>query len=461
MVAALNCAGYVDRSRAPPGRTERNSTSGILWGGEESLTAPSPSLRSPRGPLAQRNFLMLFGARAVSSLGDGISLVALTFAMLDLAGPGGLALVLLAREIPTVAMLLIGGVWADRMSRRKLMIGANLAMFAAQAASGALVLADSAAVWNIALLQVVYGLGNALFLPASLSVVPQTVTSEHLQKANALLSLSRNSLGVIGPMAGALLVATVGEGWGMAADAGTFLLASLAFTLMRITEPEREESESVLKELQGGWKEFTSRTWVWTIVSSFGLFQLAVFPVFMVLGARIAKEDLGGAGAWGGLLAATSAGAILGALVATKLKPKLPLVFGQFLILPVGLFFALFAVGAPLLVLQAVAVFAWACSELGDTLWYTALHENVPEEALGRISSFDFFGSQLFKPIGFALVGPVGAAVGANTVMLGSAGLLVLVTVAILFVPGVWQIRSAEAATEAEATPEAAAVDSK
>ncbi|MFD8754909.1 MFS transporter [Kitasatospora sp. NPDC059577] len=413
-----------------------------LSGGEESLPAPSIPPRRPRGPLTERNFLMLFSARAISSLGDGISLVALTFAMLDLAGPKGLAMVLLAREIPTIALLLLGGVWADRLSRRKLMIAANVAMFGAQAASGALVLSDSAAVWKIALLQVVYGLGNALFLPASLSVVPQSVSPEHLQKANALLALSRNGLGVIGPMAGALLVATVGAGWGMAADAGTFLLASIAFCFMRIADPKREKAESVLNELKGGWKEFTSRTWVWTIVSSFGLFQLAVFPVFMVLGARIAKEDLGGAGAWGGLLAATSIGAILGALVATRVKPKLPLVFGQFLILPVGLFFVLFAVGAPLLVLQGVAVFAWACSELGDTLWYTALHENVPEEALGRISSFDFFGSQVFKPVGFALVGPIGAAIGSNTVMLGSAGLLVVVTVGILFVPGVWQVRS-------------------
>ncbi|MGW0574822.1 MFS transporter [Streptomyces sp. NPDC002920] len=409
------------------------------------LAAPSIALRPSRGPLAEGNFLMLFGARAVSSLGDGISLVALAFAMLDLAGASGLSLALLAREIPTVAMLLIGGVWADRTSRRRLLIVSNIAMCGAQAVSGLLFLADSASVWSIALIQVAYGLGNALFLPASLSVVPQSVSSENLQKANALLALSRNGLGMIGPMAGALLVATVGPGWGMAIDAGTFLIASLAFALMRITEPRRESSESVLKELRAGWREFTAQTWVWSIVSSFGLFQLAVFPVFLVLGAGLAKDELGGASAWGGLLAATSAGALLGALLATRIRPRLPLVFGQFLILPVGLFFVLFAAGAPLLVLQGLALIAWACSELGDTLWYTALHEHVPEEALGRISSYDFFGSQVLKPIGFALVGPLGVALGASTVMYGSAGVLVLATVAILFVPSVWQIRSVSA----------------
>lgn len=399
---------------------------------------------------------MLFSARAVSALGDGISLVALTFAILSTGTASDLALVLLAREIPTVTVLLLGGVWADRLPRRLLLIGANLIMFVAQAGTAGLILGGSASIGVLMGLQAVYGLGNALFLPASMSVVPQSVSPGRLQQANALLALSRNSFGIVGPMVGALLVATVGPGWGLAADATTFLLAAIAVTLMRIAEPERTPGGTVFEDLRGGWREFTARTWVWMIVSSFGIYQLAVFPAFMVLGSLIAKNDLGGAGAWGTILAASSAGSVLGALAATRIKARRPLVLGQFLILPVVVLFVMFGLGAPLVVLVVAAVLAWACSEIGDTLWYTALQQHVPEEALGRISSFDYFGSQVFKPIGYAIVGPVAVALGAHTVMFGSATLLLFVTVAILLVPSVWQIRQVEPARQLDPEPEPA-----
>jgi predicted MFS family arabinose efflux permease len=390
------------------------------------------------GALAERNFRLLFLARAVSSLGDRITLVALAFAVLEFGDATDLGLVIAAREVPTVLLLLVGGVWADRLPRRRLLIASDLLRFGSQAATAALVLGGSASLASLAALQVAYGVGSAFFLPASTSVVPQTVSPGRLQQANALLAVSRNSVGITGAAIGAFLVVVVGPGWALAVDAATFLLAALFIVRLRIEEPARQARQRLMEDLKGGWVEFSSRTWVWVVVCSFGVFQLAAFPTLMVLGPVVAKDDLGGAGAWAAILAAGSAGALIGSFAAMRVRSRHPLALSQILIVPFGIQFVLLAVAAPVWAIASAAFIAWAGSEIGDTLWFTTLQRHVPEEALGRISSFDYMGSQTLNPIGFAIVGPVAAAVGVGAVIFGAAAVLTVMAGVVLLVPSVW-----------------------
>jgi MFS family permease len=165
-------------------------------------------LREPR-------FRLLFGSRSVNSLGSGMADVALAFAILDLAGPTDLGWVILAREVPIVVLLLLGGVWADRLPRHLVLVVSDVVRGAAQATVALLLLllTHGASVLAIALLQIVYGGATAFGRPAYFGLVPQLVSPGRLQQANAILGLSFSVSSIVGPALGAVIVAASNSGW--------------------------------------------------------------------------------------------------------------------------------------------------------------------------------------------------------------------------------------------------------
>jgi MFS family permease len=216
------------------------------------------------GPLEERQFRLLFIARGFSMFGDGLVPVALAFAVLSIErSASALGLVLAAGTVPRVLLLLVAGVWADRIPRDQVMVGADLLRFGSQGIAAVLLIGGHAQVWQLALLTLVHGVGAAFFLPASTGLIPQTVSPGRLQQANGLLSLTSSGFSILGPVIAGVLVATFGAGWALAADAATFL-ASAAFLLqLRVTSSVERIPASFLHELRAGWHEFTSRTWLW------------------------------------------------------------------------------------------------------------------------------------------------------------------------------------------------------
>lgn len=377
-------------------------------------------MRGLRAPDALRdaNVARYVVAAAVSSLGSGMAQVALAFAVLDLGGPTDLGLVLVAREIPLVVLVLLGGVWADRVSRRAIMVGADAVRSSAQAVTALLLFTGTADVWSLALLQMAFGGVEAFSRPAYTGLVQQLVRPEALQQANALLGLARSTTRIAGPALGAVLVAAASPAWALAVDAATFALSGLLVLSLRIARTARTAAGSVLGDLRDGWREFTSRTWVWTIVVYFGLFQLSLFPALLVLGPFVAKEELGGAGAWGTILACQGVGAVLGGLLALRVSFARPLVASTLLCTPTPVLLLLFAVPAPVIVLAAVGCVSAIGLTLGDTVWFSTFQRHIPEHAVSRISSFDWFGSVALNPIGYVLVGPLSEAIGVSTTLL-------------------------------------------
>jgi MFS family permease len=149
---------------------------------------------SRAGPLHEREFRLLFAGQLVSRLGSAIAPVALAFVVLDLTGSASdLGIVLAARQIPTIVFLLVGGVWADRLPRHRVMVASNLVSGASQAVAGALLLSGGAQLWHLAALAAVNGASSAFFFPASQGIVPQTVPDSLLQQANATLRLAVNA----------------------------------------------------------------------------------------------------------------------------------------------------------------------------------------------------------------------------------------------------------------------------
>jgi hypothetical protein len=382
--------------------------------------------------LRERQFRLLFTGQIVSLFGDAVTGVALAFAVLDLTGSAtDLGYVFAAKTIPLVGFLLIGGVFADRLPRRAVMLAADVVRFGAQGGVALLVLTHTAHIWEIVVLQAVSGTATAFFNPASTGLTPLTVSPERLQQANALRGLSMASTGIIGSAVSGALVAGVGAGWALAIDAATFAVSAYFLAQLQLPQHVKLAAQSFLADLRDGWREFASRTWVWVIVlaASFGNMMTSVF---VVLGALVAKESLGGAGAWATILAALGVGSLVGGFVSLRVRMRHPLFFGSSLLGFLALPTALLALRAPVLVIAAGALLAGGGNMIFNALWETALQQHVPAAALSRVSAYDWFGSLAFQPIGLVIAGPAALAFGVSTTLwIATVGILAMALLAV------------------------------
>jgi MFS family permease len=400
--------------------------------------------------LRERQFRLLFTGQVVSLLGDSITAVALAFAVLDLTGsPTDLGYVLAGKTIPLVGFLLVGGVFADRLPRRAVMLTADAVRCVSQATVALLILTHNAQVWELVVLQAVAGTATAFFNPASTGLTPMTVSPEHLQQANALRGLALASTGIAGAVLSGALVAAFGPGWALAIDAATFAVSAAFLARLRLPAQATLPPQSFLRDLHDGWHEFSSRTWVWVIVIGASIGN-ACSSIFVVLGATISRESLGGPTAWAAILACLGLGSVAGGVVALRVHAVHPLRLGCTLVCLLALPFALLAAGAPVAVIAAGALLAGVGNMVFNTLWETTLQQHVPAEALSRVSAYDWFGSLAFQPLGLVVAGPAAAAIGASETLWIAATAVLTTGVAALSVPSVRNLRAA--------SPEAAAV---
>jgi MFS family permease len=416
-----------------------------------SRTNVTLGLKDLVAAFGEPRFRLLFAGRAVSDFGDKLVPVALAFAVLALdRSPSALGLVFAARMIPMVVLVLVGGVWADRLPRHLVMIVADVVRAVTQALVAGLLVSGRAEVWHLLVLMAVYGAAQAFFDPASTGLVPQTVSRALLQRANGLLQLSRSTANVVGPAIAGILVATVGPGWAFAADSVTFVVSAVFLAFLRIERESREARTRFVADLVEGWREFSSRTWVWASVAYFAFFHLFVLAPFWVLTPIVADDELGGAGAYATILSAMGVGAIVGGVLALRVEPARPLATAfAVILLEVPLYLAL-AAAAPVLLIAAFAFVGSVALNLASTLWLTVLQSNVPERALSRVSSYDWLGSLVFLPAGYMLAGPVAESVGIAETLVFAAVWSTASTLAILSLDAVRGVRRKRTSTALE-----------
>jgi MFS family permease len=384
-------------------------------------------------PLRERNFAWYFTSRLSNTLGSMMAGIALTFAVLDLTdSASALGQVLAARTIPMVIFLLFGGVVADRFPRTLVLQLSNVSSALTQGLVAWLVISGRAELWMIVVLEVANGTVSAISFPAMASMVPQLVRREHLQPANALLSLSRGGLTVVGPSLGALIVVTVGSGWALAFDAFTWLLATAFLMPVRIPpRPPVEDSTNTWRELREGWSLFIGTTWLWVVVLAFGVLNAIHTGAWYTLGPALAEDTIGKQG-WGFVLSAESVGLIAMTLILLRLNIKRPLLTGM---LGCSLMSVpLVALGvAPHLVLLVVLTFvAGAGIELFSMGWNLAMQENIEDRMLSRAYSYDALGSFVAMPVGQLLYGSLGDALGYRDVLLWSGVLYAVIALSTL-----------------------------
>jgi predicted MFS family arabinose efflux permease len=372
--------------------------------------------------LREREFRLLFTGQLISLLGDSFTSIALAFAVLSIGSASDLGYVFAAKSIPLVTFLLVGGVFADRLSRRAVMLTADVVRLGTQGGTAALFLTHSAHVWQVALLQAVSGTATAFFNPASTGLTPMTVSAERLQQANALRGLSMSSTGLVGLALGGAVVTLAGPGWALAVDAASYGVSAYFLAQLHLPAHIPLPPQSFLRDLHDGWREFVARSWVWLIVMA-AAFGNMFTSFFGVLGAVISKEDLGGALAWTVILAGLSLGSIAGGFISLRVHVRRPLLFGSALTAFLAVPDAFLAIRASAYLIAAGAFLAGVGNMVFNSLWETTLQRHIAPAALSRVSAYDWFGSLAFQPLGLAIAGPLAAGIGtSDTLWLAAAG---------------------------------------
>ena len=367
--------------------------------------------------------------------------VALSFAIL---GRGGsttdVGLVLSADVFPLALFLLVAGVIADRLNRRAMMLGSDLLRCGAQAGLAYWLLTGRPPLWGFLVLEFTVGIGTAFFTPAMTGLIPQVTTPDTLHQANALNGAAQWGGTLVGPAIAGVLVATVGSGWAVAADAISYAIGAACLAGLRVGwvgATEGEPDESLVRQLLAGWHAFRSRTWLWTIVAQFCTLGLLVFPPFFVLGAVVAKQSLGGAVSWGIVLACQGGGATIAAVLMLRIQPRRPMLVGEVAMLGWSLILIVLALRAPTPVVAVAGFVSGIGFGVFGPLWDTTMQRQLPPELLSRASAYDWFGSMVLLPIGFAIEGWVASLLGITGTLWLGAGWLVLTVAVVLAFPSV------------------------
>ncbi|MFE3602240.1 MFS transporter [Streptomyces sp. NPDC059096] len=384
--------------------------------------------------LRHRNFRNLVFGRTMTHCANSMAPIALAFAVLDLTGSAvDVGIVVGSRSIANVLLVLFGGILADRVPRALILQGSSLSAAAVQAAVAVVLLTEAASLGVLILLSVVNGAVAAVSMPASASLVPQTVPAGELRAANALSRMGVNTGMIVGASVGGMITAVFSPGWGMAANAVVFAGAALAYHGVRVprTKSAPDEPSQPLRELREGWKEFTARTWVWVVVLQFFVVNAVTAGGIQVLGPTIANSTYGRT-AWGLVLATQMAGALIGGFVVGRSRSRHALRIGVAVVALDALPLIALAEAAPLALLVVAMFLNGLALEQFGVAWDVSLQENVPPDRLARVYSYDMLGSILALPVGEMTAGTLSERFGSRATLLGGVCLVLSATLAAL-----------------------------
>ena len=395
-----------------------------------------------RKALNNRDFRLLFSGQAVSAIGDQIFPVAVTVQVLDHGGSvGDLGLVLAARSASLVLFALLGGVWADRLPRVKVLIGADLTRLVAVLAL-AIVMTGTTSLAVLAGLVFFVGAGEAFFRPAYGALIPAVLPVNQLAAGNALSGSTFHFASIIGPGLAGILVVGIGPRGAMLVDAATFAI-SLGL-LTQIAEPRRQlrARQRMHTEIGEGIAAVRQRPWIAAVLLMAMAQLLLIVPATSVLLPQLVRDSGSPTASYGYVLAFGATGGLLGAVVAGHARPKNRGLVGL--------------VGLVLLAAQPIALLAdlsgvglalsWFVASLGFgpflVYWETALQEDVPPALLARVISVDWMCSFALMPLGLATIGPTLDTFGRTTVLVVAIVASIVPPLLCLPVPGMLEFRS-------------------
>lgn len=406
-----------------------------------ALLDREPSLAVP-SKLWTRDFALYFGARAVSLLGDAMMPVATALAVGAIYGVSGVGYVLAVWTAPFVIFVLLGGVFADRLGARTLMVGADVVRIFTQTVVAVAFFTGTPPLWLLLSASFLSGTAAAMFQPGVNGMVP--LVARDPQRANGTLKIADAATQLGGPVVAGLLMALTGAGAVYAVDAGTFLISGLCLAFIRLAPAASAgRRSSVLLDLRRGWTEFRSRSWMWSVILIWVFFGLLVFGPYIPLGSRLIGDRLGEA-AYGWVMAGLGAGTVLGGLIAIRFRPSRPLGAGGVAIFGFAFIPLSVALELPLPLMMAghlLGGMAWA---FWSVMWSTSVQTQVAPDVLNRVTAYEVAGSVAGVAVGQALVGPVSEIVDPRDLLFVSTGVSFAVCAALLLTSPVRRLRRAQ-----------------
>jgi MFS family permease len=407
---------------------------------QPSARARRPILRQTFAALKHRNYRLWFSGQLVSLFGTWMQITAQGYLVFQLTqSPAYLGYVGFAAGVPAWLFTLYGGVIADRMPRRKLMLITQTAMMLLAFVLAALVFADLVQPWHILTLAFLLGVANAFDGPARLAFVVELVDREDLTNAIALNSSMFNLGSATGPAMAGLTYALVGPAWCFLLNGLSFLAVIWALLRMNLPPPKpAAKRASTWADLAEGVRYIVREPAIRTLIgligvtSMFGISFATLFPAWAV-------DVLGGDATTNGLLqSARGLGALLSALMLaslgrSRIKGKL-LTIGTF-ISPLLLLLFTFTRSLPLAL--AVLVGTGVAVILVMNIPNALVQGLVPDALRGRVMSvysMTFFGCM---PIGALWIGAAAEYAGAPVAMIIGA-LISLLFAGLLFVFAPW-----------------------
>ncbi|WP_225448027.1 MFS transporter [Streptacidiphilus sp. P02-A3a] len=416
--------------------------------GTQSAPLPDPPVhRLPaQRPLWDRRFTLYFTARTVSLFGDAMMPVAAALAVGALYGISGVGFVLGAWTGTFVVLVLFGGVFADRLGARRMMVGADLARVLTQGVLAVAFFTGRPPFWLLVTMAALAGAAVAMFLPGVNGMVP--LVAREPQRANATLKVADALAQLIGPALAGLLITLTGAGTVYAIDAGTFVLSALCLALIRLspaaTGSAAPSGGSLRRDLRQGWHEFRSRTWMWAVILIWMGYGVLVFGPLVPLSSALVGARLG-SNAYGLAVSFLGVGTVLGGLLALRLRPARPLAAGTvamalYTVLPLCV-----ALGADLPVLLVGHVIGGGALAFWSVMWATSVQTHTPPAVLNRVSAYELGGSVSGIALGQILAGPAIALASPERLLLVSAGACLAGCVALFATPAIRGLRRAPA----------------
>jgi MFS family permease len=410
--------------------------------------------------LQARPFALLWAGQTISVLGDAVFTIAITWEVLLLTGSAtAMSLIVLAQWTPKIVLLLFGGVLADRVSRRLLMLWADSGRGCIVLLVAWLSWSHQLQFWHLVALAPLFGIVSSFFDPAYQAIMPQLVETDALASANSLNIVSRNAGFLLGPMLSAGCITLLGPASAFAFDGLTFFISAVFLIAMKLpaspvtkllqeqvlaqlgekggqSEASSKKIGSALQDIREGLRYVFGHTWLWVAVLASPLVSVGFAGPMWVSLPRLVR-DVYGAGVWliGAMATSDAVGSIIAALFignASKLRRRGIVAFTSIIVGGC----ALVACAIPLshAIEPVVAITASALVGCGLAIfmiiWGTLQQEKVPNEMLGRVSSISQLGAVSALPVGLVLAGLLADHIGPASVF-AIGGMLVVVPAAL------------------------------
>lgn len=391
-------------------------------------------------PFGQRDFALLWTGYAVSLLGDGMFMVAISWQTLAISNHAStLGMVWLVWMLVHLAALVAAGPLTDRVDRKLILGAAACAGMVSIGAIGVLSVSGRLQVWELLLCAGVFGGGEAFYGPAFNAVIPDLIPEEMLAAANSVRQFIRPIVfRLAGPAIGGLLIATTRPGVAFLVDAATFVAVLVALLFIRSStkpQPAEDEQPSLIRSTREGFAYVRAQRWLWQALLVFAVTTALELGPLQVLVPFFVKNTLHqNATGLGVYFAAGGLGALIASWsFAAKGMPGRPVKTLYAVWSLSGVSAALIGTSTHIWQALLFGFFAGGFAAAQVSLWYTMIHLRVPREYMGRVSSLDWLVSSTLVPLSYALAGPLGSWLGERPVIVGAGAIGAALTAAMFF----------------------------